>query len=275
MAEQNPPRRATRRNKSSSKSAKARQRNPPKKKSAGWLLLVLIGIGLASLTIGLYLSSDSAEPEAHQFSPEGQVMGPISFEEQTLVEIEIKQEFRTSDGWSQVVTEVYDGKEAFLFSFDKELWAETGHDSDGAWAESETDLTTEILLDPGDYYFLTYMDEGYPPEELGDITFRLMRKRGTFGPMLFLTIVAGVMAFLMVFAARIPPLFAWFVLACFVLVFGFLFYASYTAAWANQYVGGYYSPGIFVNVNYYDSRSVREGSVSGPRRLRDEQNKGK
>lgn len=55
--------------------------------------------------------------------------------------------------WSFVEGEVLDGEKEYLFSFGKELWHETGRDSDGQWTESDNSYMMKITLpEPGTYY---------------------------------------------------------------------------------------------------------------------------
>lgn len=57
------------------------------------------------------------------------------------------------NGWSFVEGEVLDADREYLLSFGKELWHESGRDSDGPWNEADESYEMKLTIPhPGQYY---------------------------------------------------------------------------------------------------------------------------
>lgn len=98
------------------------------------------------------LNSDTSEQEENTTTATS--FGPLTtkkYNETYAIRVAASLPVNT---WSFVEGEVLDEEKEYLFSFGKELWHETGRDSDGPWTESENNYTMKITLpEPGTYYF--------------------------------------------------------------------------------------------------------------------------
>lgn len=81
------------------------------------------------------------------------VVGPINVRRRgTVYEIGLYASLPVQS-WSFIEGEVLDAEKEYLYSFGKELWHETGRDSDGAWRENKNHFKMKVTFPkPGTYY---------------------------------------------------------------------------------------------------------------------------
>lgn len=95
--------------------------------------------------------------------------------------IEVRGSMREQSVWLGAVLEDADSGE--LVSVDRDMWDESGTDSDGYWHESDLHASTDFVLrKPGDYYVRLYA-EPEPGRSLGsDVTASFSIKEGVLYP---------------------------------------------------------------------------------------------
>ncbi len=120
-------------------------------------------------------------------------IGPITVQRyKEVYEISIASGL-PENSWAFVEGEVLDAEKDYLFSFGKELWHETGYDSDGAWRESDNNYSMKITFpQPGQYYINLKTEGSFTPDA---VQVNISKKRGSSIPhMVFgvLTLLIGI-----------------------------------------------------------------------------------
>lgn len=96
--------------------------------------------------------------QSAQAAEEGRRFGPIRLTAVDRVHrLEIRGHMREQSNWVQAVLE--DEDEVELFETQRDMWDESGYDSDGAWHESDLSASTDFVLKkPGNYYLRIYTE---------------------------------------------------------------------------------------------------------------------
>lgn len=107
-------------------------------------------------------------------------IGPITVQKyKEVYEITIASSL-PENSWAFVEGEVLDAEKDYLFSFGKELWHETGYDSDGAWRESDNNYSMKLTFpQPGQYYLNLKTEGSYNPDA---VQVTISKKRGSSIP---------------------------------------------------------------------------------------------
>lgn len=98
------------------------------------------------------------------------------------------------NSWSFVEGEILDAQKEYLFSFGKELWHETGYDSDGAWRESDNSYSMKVTFPKPGQYYLNLKTEGSHITDTVQVT--ISKKRGSTIPHIvfgIVTLLIGIM----------------------------------------------------------------------------------
>jgi hypothetical protein len=82
--------------------------------------------------------------------------------------------------WAFLEGEVLDAEKEYLFSFGKEIWHETGRDSDGAWQESDLDYTMKVTFPQPGVYYLKLKANG--SHDVTAIAVTISKRRGSSLP---------------------------------------------------------------------------------------------
>lgn len=79
--------------------------------------------------------------------------------------------------------EVLDEDKETLYEFGKDLWHESGYDSEGYWSESDRNMEARLAFtEPGKYYIQFHTDENM----MNDITLEIVVKKGSGIPHLMM-----------------------------------------------------------------------------------------
>jgi hypothetical protein len=89
---------------------------------------------------------------------EGTRFGPFRLTAKDRVHrLHIQGNMREQSNWVQAVLE--DENQVQLFETQRDMWDESGYDSDGAWHESDLSASTDFVLKtPGNYYIRMYTE---------------------------------------------------------------------------------------------------------------------
>lgn len=165
---------------------------------------LLLGLSLLSLVIWIYslgsgklVPNGSGTVELGQATGEGFRFGPIPLKAvNTVHRLEISGSMREESNWVQAIIE--DENELELFSSERDMWDESGVDSDGSWHESDLHASTDFVLKKAGNYFVRIYAEPEPgriPSPGTTATFRLKERAvyptylGVFG---FSALVLGI-----------------------------------------------------------------------------------
>lgn len=123
--------------------------------------------------------------------PSGKIMGPITIDSPyTVALIKIKTNIPVQS-WAFVEGEVLNEDKEYLFSFGKELWHETGRDSDGAWKEENDTYKMKVTFPQKGKYYINFKTESSRSSYTIDVT--IYKKRGSSLPHLWFGIFALIM----------------------------------------------------------------------------------
>ncbi len=130
------------------------------------------------------------------------IVGPIeTTTTNSLFKIKASQKIYNYGNWCYLSGEVLDKNKEYLFGFGKELYRETGRDSDGTWYENKTSYSTVInLKKPGTYYIKLYNESESNPRQVGNITYSISAQKASNVPYVMLSIfsiIAGVILLIM------------------------------------------------------------------------------
>lgn len=161
----------------------------PKKKDSSPMITPTIFIGFAFLCFltALIMHGDTSFRLKDKIDVQGGEIGPIEVKKDNSV-FELKANQNLSYGkWSYVSAELLDSNKNYLFSFGKQLWAETGYDSDGRWYEKDTDVSSKFTIKKAGTYYLR-LKSNNSGGVLSNINVSVTRKRGSSLPHL----IAGI-----------------------------------------------------------------------------------
>ncbi|NHH88138.1 hypothetical protein [Pseudoalteromonas sp. MB47] len=113
-------------------------------------------------------------------------------EDGQIMRLEIKGRLPLNS-WKAIDIEIFDPDGNYLFSYSDELWAETGHDSDGKWTEYR-DYTHHDVHFPKKGQYSAYVSSTFGPNKRAEhfsYTFRIIPIKGNSNFMLPLLWISG------------------------------------------------------------------------------------
>ena len=137
--------------------------------------------GVICLITALYFSQSTGMLASQQLAGEGGRFGPIKTDNlNQVVQIQVSQTV-PMQAWSTIAGEVVDARDNTLFSFNEELWSESGIDSDGPWTEKKNTYNLSITFTrPGEYFIEFDVESSLNQQQ--PISVQARRKRGSSIP---------------------------------------------------------------------------------------------
>ena len=118
---------------------------------------------------------------------EAQLIGPIVTENKgETFEVNIVASL-PNQSWSVIEGEVLNEEKEYLYSFAKELWYETGRDSDGYWSDNNNNYKMKMTFPDAGKYYLTFKTESNNMPQQATVT--VSKKRGSSLPHLWFGII--------------------------------------------------------------------------------------
>lgn len=122
----------------------------------------ILGLGGAALVTSLVLmmplgSSGGDYPSGGTVSGDGGMIGPVSVDRSTWVDVRIGQEIRSGESsvfehWSFVTVELLGADKQYLSSFGGGLWHYAGYDDGYYWNQSDETYEATLWMPAGTYY---------------------------------------------------------------------------------------------------------------------------
>ena len=117
------------------------------------LLLMVIVFCIACFVTFFFLENDGQIQSYYGTLRPGQTFGPIKITKDKPKIYIIKSYFFGDNSSTYIYGEVQDENKDTLYEFGKDLWHESGYDSDGYWSESDRDMQVKLTFsEPGTYY---------------------------------------------------------------------------------------------------------------------------
>ncbi|MBT4921570.1 MAG: hypothetical protein HON23_00980 [Rickettsiales bacterium] len=156
------------------------------KTDLGILSKVFFAFGIISILTSFFFSAGTKEGYQAKLSP-NEIWGPIQVNKKNAsYKVKIQANLGRQS-WSFLEIEVLDSEKEYLYSFGKELWRESGRDSEGAWQENNTSYKMNITFaKTGNYYFRLKSDSN---RAMGPVHVLISRVRGSGIPHLIFGII--------------------------------------------------------------------------------------
>ena len=116
------------------------------------LTLIVVIFAIICLVTSMLLQSTFYYNKTMNYLNEGQIVGPIKVKNKPVI-CKVMAHFSGENTSSYLSGEVLDENKDTLYEFGKDLWHESGYDSDGYWSESDRKMTAYMTFkDKGTYY---------------------------------------------------------------------------------------------------------------------------
>ena len=123
------------------------------------LTLIVVIFAIICLVTSMLLQSTFYYNKTMNYLNEGQIVGPIKVKNKPVI-CKVMAHFSGENTSSYLSGEVLDENKDTLYEFGKDLWHESGYDSDGYWSESDRKMTAYLTFkDKGTYYIQFNTDE--------------------------------------------------------------------------------------------------------------------
>ena len=123
------------------------------------LTLIVVIFSIICLITSMLLQSTYYYNKSVNYLNEGQIFGPIKVQNKPII-CKVIANFEGENTSSYLSGEVLDENKDTLYEFGKDLWHESGYDSDGYWSESDRKMTAYLTFkDKGTYYIQFNTDE--------------------------------------------------------------------------------------------------------------------
>ncbi|MDD9900659.1 MAG: hypothetical protein OXT65_06745 [Alphaproteobacteria bacterium] len=125
------------------------------------LSYLLMGFAVLCFIAAFYFNGETGK-DVHNLPPAGGIVGPVvAAKKNTVYDIRVRYNRLTVGSWANVEGSVLDENKNYLFGFGKELYYETGHDSDGKWTEHVKKYDLPVTFpEKGTYYIRMAVESG-------------------------------------------------------------------------------------------------------------------
>ena len=107
---------------------------------------------------------------------ENSIVGPIKVTDKSQV-YKVKAHFSGDNSSSYISGEVLDENKDTLYEFGKDLWHESGYDSEGYWSESDRNMTADLAFSEKGTYYLQFNTE---ENSMKNITITIRLQKGSY-----------------------------------------------------------------------------------------------
>ena len=174
---------------------KKRQKNTDKKTQSNnitKIIGILIGFSILCFITSCFMNTNTDSAIKKSIPTTGGEIGPIEVSKDYSVYNVYVKKYISRNSWSFVGGDVLDQDKNYLFGFGKELWRESGFDSDGPWTQQDSDLNIKITFNKAGTYYLRFNAESSdtansttssfdsPSDSFSDLQVTVSPKRGSF-----------------------------------------------------------------------------------------------
>ena len=137
------------------------------------LLLVVVIFSIICFITSLNLQASTSVGRTDYEIREGMTYGPIKIDKQPKI-YKITADFRGNNTSTYLSGEVLDEDKDTLYEFGKDLWHESGYDSEGYWSESDDRMTAYLTFKEKGTYYIQFNTEEKNMRNI-DITIQLVK----------------------------------------------------------------------------------------------------
>ncbi len=161
-------------------------------KSTGWIIiLILLAYSAACVTAIIHFSETVSVAAAENLGKEGGSIGPIEVKkENTAYTVKVSQPVALN-AWSAINIDVFDEAGEYLFSFNGDMWHESGYD-EGYWEEETSTFDLDVNFNKPGKYTLDVSVESSDVNNVNDLFVSVEERRGSailFYWMIFASII--------------------------------------------------------------------------------------
>ena len=120
---------------------------------------IFIAFSILCFITSCFMNMNTDSVIKENISTTGGEIGPIEVKKDYSVYNVHVEKYIGDNSWSFIGGDVLDQDKNYLFGFGKELWRESGFDSDGPWTEQDTDLNIKITFNKAGTYYLRFNDD--------------------------------------------------------------------------------------------------------------------
>ena len=158
------------------------------------IIFIVIVFCITCFITSIMLQNEGVKKQVVNNVREGQMFGPITVTNKPKI-YKVTANFRGNNSSTYISGEVLDKDKDTLYEFSKDLWHESGYDSEGYWSESERNMVTYLTFsEKGTYYIQFNTDE----KNMRDISITFKPVNGSYVPHLqvgFLFLLIAAIAF--------------------------------------------------------------------------------
>lgn len=140
------------------------------------LCLIVCIFSILCFATAIFLHSGNVKTKTFTNLSEDAVFGPIKVDKKSQV-YQITAHFMGDNSSSYISGEVLDEDQDTLYEFGKDLWHESGYDSEGYWSESDRKMVADLTFSEKGTYYIKFNTEENSMKFL-KITVQL--KRGSY-----------------------------------------------------------------------------------------------
>jgi len=165
-------------------------------KLTGWIIsLILLAYSVACVMAIIYFSETVSVVSVTNLKKEGGVIGPIEVKKENTVYIVRATQPVGLGAWSAIDIGVYDENDQYLFSFNSDMWHESGYD-EGYWEEDESTFDIAINFNKPGKYTLDVSVESSDATKVNDLVISVEERRGSALMFYWMAVMSFIAAFI-------------------------------------------------------------------------------
>jgi len=143
----------------------------------------------------IYFSETVSVVSVTNLKKEGGVIGPIEVKKENTVYIVRATQPVGLGAWSAIDIGVYDENDQYLFSFNSDMWHESGYD-EGYWEEDESTFDIAINFNKPGKYTLDVSVESSDATKVNDLVISVEERRGSALMFYWMAVMSFIAAFI-------------------------------------------------------------------------------
>ncbi|VAW57091.1 hypothetical protein MNBD_GAMMA07-35 [hydrothermal vent metagenome] len=147
-------------------------------RETGWILSILLFIFSIACGVAILYFSKTEIISVTNLNKTGGMVGPIEVKKENSIYVVMVKQYVNLNEWSAIDIGVYDESEKYLFSFNGEMWHESGYD-EGYWEEDESSYELPITFNKPGKYMLDVSVESSNAANVNDLVITIKTRRGS------------------------------------------------------------------------------------------------
>lgn len=124
------------------------------------LCLIVSIFCIVCFITSMFFQNSVARKQEYYTLQEGAIYGPIKITNKKQI-YRITATFSGNNSDTDLSGEVLDEDKDTVYEFGKDLWHETGYDSDGYWSEDDRKMVADLTFSEKGTYYIQFSGDGY------------------------------------------------------------------------------------------------------------------